>query len=138
MTDSHALQQKNSSGKPLEVLVLAHVPTGYYHCTHCEVAWQEVGLGQEVHREQMRSSVPDDLLQECHRLSAWARDVARRYSDQVVVRVVDPVSIEGFITSLRYGARQYPSFIIGGREKVSGPDYRRVDQVLAERLGPGA
>ncbi len=137
MTDSNAPQKKNRSGKPLEVLVLAHVPTGYYHCAHCEVAWQQVGLGQKVHREQMRSSVPEDLLQECRRLSEWTSDVIRRYADQVVVKVVDAVSVEGFIMSLRYGARQYPSFIIGGKEKVSGPDYGRVDQVLAERLGPG-
>ena len=29
--------------KPLLVEIIAYAPTAYYHCTHCEVAWREMG-----------------------------------------------------------------------------------------------
>jgi hypothetical protein len=29
--------------RPLLVEIIAYAPTAFYHCTHCEVAWREMG-----------------------------------------------------------------------------------------------
>jgi hypothetical protein len=114
------------------------VPTGFYHCTHCEVTWRELGIGQKVHREQLDAGLPDDLAQEYRRLSAWVSAVLDRYGADVVVRVVDPASLEGFYKSLRYGVRRYPAIVIDGRKKVIGGDYEQATALLAEQVAAGA
>ena len=40
--------------KPLLVEIIAYAPTAYYHCTHCEVAWREMGATNRIHEEQMK------------------------------------------------------------------------------------
>lgn len=123
---------------PIAVEVLAYVPTGFYHCTHCEVTWHELGVGQKVHREQLDAGLPADLFQEYVRLSQWVRGVRDLYGDNVVIRVVDPASIEGFYKSLRYGVRTYPAIVIDGRRKVIGSDYEQASLLLAERVAASA
>ena len=122
--------------EPLLVEVIAYAPTAFYHCTHCEVVWHDLGVGQKVHREQRDAGLPDDLRQEYARLSDWVNALIARYGERVAVRVVDAASLEGFFKSLRYGVRRYPAIVIAGREKVSGGDYARADALLAARLGP--
>ena len=46
--------------KPLQVEIIAYAPTAYYHCTHCEVAWREMGATNRIHQEQLSSSLPED------------------------------------------------------------------------------
>lgn len=123
---------------PVRVDVLAYVPTGFYHCTHCEVTWREVGLGPKVHQEQLDAGLPEDLAQEYRRLSAWLQKVLDRYGDDVRVRVVDPASIEGFLTSVRYGVRRYPAIVIDGQRAAVGEDYERAEALLAARVAAGA
>lgn len=106
--------------KPLEVEILAYAPTAFYHCTHCEVAWNEMGRTQRVHEEQLESSLPADLLQEYQTISDWVREIFRVHCDRVVVKVIDVASIEGFYKSLRYGVRRFPAVIVNGEDRFSG------------------
>src|SRR4030065_846598 len=89
---------------PLLVEIIAYAPTAFYHCTHCEVAWREMGATNRIHQEQMESSLPSELTLEYQMVSEWVRGIFQRYCDQVVVKVIDVTSIEGLIKSLRYGA----------------------------------
>ncbi len=120
--------------RPIEVQVLAFTPSEYFHCVHCEVAWREIGVGRAIHREQSEASVPADLMAEFKRLSQFLRCLMADYGNQVVVRVVDAASLEGFLRSMRFRVRTYPTFIIDGKEKISGPDYARVREAVARRL----
>lgn len=122
-----------SKERPLLVEVITYVPSEYYHCQHCEVTWQALGIGQVVHREQRASGLPDDLAGEFDALSQWAHRLHERYGPRVRVRLVDAASIEGFFKSLWRRVGRYPAFIVDGTRYV-GSDFPVVDALIAERL----
>lgn len=108
---------------PLLVEIIAYAPTTFYHCTHCEVAWREIGVTNNYHREQVESSLPPDLIQEYQAVSNWVREIFRSHCDQVVVKVIDAASLEGFYKSLRYGIRRYPAIIVDRKARFSAGSY---------------
>jgi hypothetical protein len=86
-----------------------------------------------VHREQIQSSLPDDLAGEWHALSEWVWGLAQRYGSHVTVRLVDVASMEGFFKSLFRRFHRYPAFVVDGRKYV-GSDFSRVDALISESL----
>ncbi len=126
---------KDQEAKPIVVEVITYVPSEYYHCTHCEVTWQTMGLGTKIHQEQRESGLPEDLIHEYVALSAWARGIAERYGERIRIRLVDAASIEGFFKSVRYRFRRYPAFVVNGASYV-GSDFSRVDTLISEHLEP--
>jgi len=106
--------------KPLLVEIIAYAPTAYYHCTHCEVAWREMGATNRIHEEQTESSLPPDLMQEYQMVSDWVKEMFQRYCDAVVLKVIDAASIEGVYKSLKYKARRYPAVIVNGTARFLG------------------
>ena len=105
--------------RPLLVEIIAYAPTAYYHCTHCEVAWQEAGMPQRVHQEQVESSLPSDLTQQYWEISNWVRNLINRFGERVMVQVIDAASPEGLIKSLRHRVRRYPAVILNGRQRFT-------------------
>lgn len=106
--------------EPLMVEIIAYAPTAFYHCTHCEVAWREMGATNRIHEEQMESSLPHDLIQEYQAVSDWVQDIFKVHCDRVVVKVIDAASLEGFFKALKYNAHRYPAVIIDGHTRFSG------------------
>jgi hypothetical protein len=105
---------------PLLVEIIAYAPTAYHHCTHCEVAWREMGADNRIHEEQMESSLPDELLKEYQLISDWVKEMFRVHCDAVILKVIDAASMEGFFKSLRYNARRYPAVIVNGTSRFLG------------------
>ncbi|HKZ84336.1 MAG TPA: hypothetical protein VJ793_11840 [Anaerolineae bacterium] len=120
--------------KPLLVEIVAYAPTAFYHCTHCEVVWQETGFSKGLHEEQVRSALPPDLQQDYQAVSDWVRRLFQIHCDRVIVKVVDATSLEGFWKSLRHGLRRYPAVIVEGRVKFSGTDFAAAEAEIADRL----
>jgi hypothetical protein len=106
--------------EPLLVEIIAYAPTAYYHCTHCEVAWREMGATNRIHEEQMESSLPADLIEEYQTVSSWVRDLFRQHCDGIVLKVIDAASVEGFYKSLKYNARRYPAVIVNHKTRFLG------------------
>ena len=106
--------------KPLLVEIIAYAPTAYYHCTHCEVAWREMGANNRIHEEQMESSLPQDLIEEYQTVSDWVQEMFRKHCDAVVLKVIDAASVEGFYKSLKHNARRYPAVIVNGKARFIG------------------
>ena len=106
--------------EPLLVEIIAYAPTAFYHCTHCEVAWRELGASNRIHEEQVESSLPEDMVKEYARVSEWVRDIFGRHCDRILVKVIDAASIEGVYKSLRYNARRYPAVIVGKSSRFTG------------------
>jgi hypothetical protein len=119
---------------PLLVEILAYAPTAFYHCTHCEVAWREMGVDNRIHDEQTNSSLPPDLLQDYQRISDWVRDILSRHCDRVMVKVIDAASIEGFIKSLRYRVHRYPAIIINGKITSAFREFEDASQAINSLL----
>ena len=106
--------------KPLLVEIIAYAPTAYYHCTHCEVAWREMGATNRIHEEQLSSSLPEDLIKEYETVSDWVKEMFRMHCDNILLKVIDAASIEGFYKSLKYNARRYPAVIVSGKSRFIG------------------
>jgi hypothetical protein len=108
--------------KPLLVEIIAYAPTAYYHCTHCEVAWREMGANNRIHEEQMQSSLPEDLIKEYETVSDWVKEMFRIHCDAILLKVIDAASIEGFYKALKYNARRYPAVIVNHKARFLGSE----------------
>ena len=106
--------------EPLLVEIIAYAPTAYYQCTHCEVAWREMGATNRVHEEQMESSLPKDLIKEYQAISDWVQEIFRVHCDRVMVKVIDAASLEGFYKSIKYNVRRYPAVIVDKKTRFTG------------------
>lgn len=106
--------------EPLLVEIIAYAPTAFYHCTHCEVAWREMGATNRIHEEQTASSLPTDLIREYQAVSDWVQKVFRIHCDRVVVKVIDAASLEGFYKTLKYNTHRYPAIIVDEHQRFAG------------------
>jgi hypothetical protein len=117
------------------VEILAYAPTAFYYCTHCEVAWREMGTGSNIHKEQLETSLPEDLQEDYRAVSDWVREQFRLHGEHLLVRVIDAASIEGVYKSIKYGAHRYPAIILEGGTKFQGiPMLETAGRQIAERL----
>lgn len=121
--------------RPLLVEILAYAPTAYYHCTHCEVFWRETGFTNQIHDEQVQSSLPADLADEYQTLTDWVQGIIRQHCDRVSIKVIDVASVEGLIKSLKYGVRRYPAIVIDGKKRYPGGDFDGAGDAIAAILG---
>ena len=123
--------------KPLLVEIIAYAPTAFYHCTHCEVAWREMGATNRIHEEQMESSLPEELIKEYETVSNWVKEMFQVHCDRILLKVIDAASIEGFYKSLKYKARRYPAVIINGQSRFIGSNMlSSASEEIAHQLAP--
>jgi hypothetical protein len=120
--------------QPLLVEVIAYAPTAFYHCMHCEVAFREMGVSNDFHQEQVDSSLPPELAQDYQALSDWVHELFRLYCDQVMVKVIDAASLEGFYKTLRYNVHRYPALIVGKKARFTGGAFEQASQEIARVL----
>jgi hypothetical protein len=128
--------------KPVSVQVITYAPTVFYHCQHCELTFQEMGVGERLRRREAAEALPDDLTREFQVVSDWVHDLLRRHGGRVRVDVLDAASIRGFFASLRHRVGRYPAVIVDGREKRIGLDLAAIDPLIdrkvAVAVGAGA
>jgi hypothetical protein len=124
--------------KSLMVEIIAYAPTAFYHCTHCEVAWRETGVSNRLHDEQVNSSLPADLAQDYQALSDWVRAIFQSYGDQIILKVIDAASVEGFYKSLRYRVRHFPAIVVAGHSRFSGGNFeaagKEIESLIAQEV----
>lgn len=118
--------------EPVNVQVIALVPTAYYHCQHCELTFQHLGLGSRIHGEQVREALPADLQEQFHALCDWVLGLLERYGARVRIKVIDAASVEGVWKSLRHGVRSYPAVVVG-KDKF-GADFREAQGAIERHL----
>ncbi|HVH67049.1 MAG TPA: DUF1525 domain-containing protein [Gemmatimonadales bacterium] len=118
----------------ITVEVIAYAPVAFFHCTHCELIWQHTDVTRAVHREQLATSLPADLLDQYQQLSDWVHRMASVHGRRLQFRVVDAASVEGWVKSLRYGVRRYPAVIVDKRVQCTGPEFDRATALIEGRL----
>jgi hypothetical protein len=77
---------------------------------------------------------PQEWQDDYQRLTDWVYDLAGRYGDRLLIKVIDPQSPEGLLKSLRYRVRRYPTFVIDSRKKVVGWQREQLETALASML----
>ncbi|MFH1186398.1 MAG: hypothetical protein V1755_15420 [Chloroflexota bacterium] len=125
--------------QPILVEIIAFAPTAFYHCTHCEVAFREMGKSDRVQMEQWSNSLPADLMEEYLALSDWVRSMFQLHCDRIAIKMVDAASIEGVFMSLRYRTRRFPAVIVDQRGRFAGRDaLTRAADEIGRRLNAPA
>jgi hypothetical protein len=99
---------------PVTITIITYAPTTFYHCQHCELTFQEVGLGERLRRQEASAALPDDMAREFARLSDWVRGLVQRHGARLHLDVLDAVSIRGVLSSLRHGILRHPAVIVDG------------------------
>jgi hypothetical protein len=127
--------------KPISVQVITYAPTIFYHCQHCELTFQEMGIGERLRRREATDALPDDLTREYQVVSDWVHGLLERHGRRVRVDVLDAASIRGVISSLRHRVSRYPAVIVDGHDKKIGLDFAALDPLIdrkvAAALQPG-
>ena len=124
-------------GKPVTVQVITYAPTVFYHCQHCELAFQEMGLGERLRRQEAAESLPDDLARDFQALSDWVHSLLQRFGPQIRVRVIDAASVEGVVASVRHRVGRYPAVIVDGEKRI-GSDFSALDPLIEQRVATAA
>jgi hypothetical protein len=123
--------------KPVTVDVITYAPTVFLHCQHCELTFQEMGLGERLRREEAADALPDDLARDYQALSDWVHSLLERHGRGLRVRVIDAASIEGFFASLRHRVARYPAVVVDGTDKRVGADFAALDELIDKRIAAG-
>jgi hypothetical protein len=113
--------------------ILSPVPTTYRQCQRCETLYEQSGIGAKVQQEILRE-YPAEMEAEYRQLSAWIAAISQQYSQQIMIRLIDPQSGLGLWKSLRYWVRQYPAFIVNGKTKYIGWDRHELDGILQKAI----
>jgi hypothetical protein len=120
--------------KPVTIEVITYAPTVFYHCQHCELTFQEMGIGEKLRREEAAAALPDDLARDFQALSDWVHRLLERFGTGLIVKVVDAASIEGFAKSVRHRVGRYPAVIIDGRPTTVRGDFDGLEKEIERRL----
>jgi len=115
--------------KPIVLEIVSRVLTSYDHCRHCEVLFDQVGLDEKFHREEL-NDYPPDLREEYAKLCEWIKELTRLYKHRLSIKLIAVHSFGGIYKSLRHRIRSYPTFIIEGKEVYTGWDKNQLEGLL--------
>jgi aromatic ring hydroxylase len=124
--------------RPVRVEVITYAPTIFTHCQHCEVAFGQTGVGDRIHREQARESLPDDLRAEFAAVADWVHGLLGRHGRRIDVRLIDAASLQGVWKSLRHGTRRYPAVVVEGQDRFVGVDLPLAEAEIERRVAARA
>ena len=122
------------ANKSLDIEVVTHVAGSMDHCGQCQVMFNSVGIGGQIHREDV-DSYPEDFVRDWERLSAWVFKLAETFPDRLVIRITDAQSVNGMWKAISRGVRKYPTFIIEGEEQYQGWDDGALSELIRKHLG---
>jgi hypothetical protein len=134
---SRAIRRARHAGdEPVHVKVITYAPTAFVHCQHCEVTFQQVGIGERLRRENAATSLPEDLGREFAHLSDRVRRLVERFGPAVHISVIDAASVEGVLVSLRHRVWRYPAVVVDGRriDNNGSAELPGVEAYVAQRL----
>jgi hypothetical protein len=120
--------------RPIRLEVIAPTFEGLGICTACELVLSEAGVGQHP-AERALDEYPQEWQDGYERLSNWVYDLAERYGDGILIKVIDPQSPEGLLKSLRYWIHHYPTWVVNGKKKVVGWDRSALESALEQVTG---
>jgi hypothetical protein len=124
---------KENNVKPARLEVIAPTFEGVGMCTSCELVLAEAGVSDGPTTRAFEE-YPQEWQDDYRRLTDWVYDLAGRYGDRLLIKVIDPQSPEGLLKSLRYRVRRYPTFVIEGKTKVVGWQREQLEAALVSML----
>jgi hypothetical protein len=115
--------------KPILLEIVTKVLTAWGECRRCKILFDQAGLDQKFHQEEI-DEYPPDLKEEYTKLSDWIRELNRLYKHRLLIKLIDAQSPLGIYKSLRHRIRTYPTFIVEGKETYTGWDKNQLESLL--------
>jgi len=119
---------------PISVQIITYAPTIFYHCQHCELTFQEMGIGERLRRREAAEALPEDLALEFQAVSDWVHRLLGRHGPWLRIDVLDAASIRGFVASVRHRAGRYPAVVVDGRLAPTGLDFGTLDRLIDAKV----
>jgi hypothetical protein len=123
---------KGKDASPVRLEVIAPNFQALGICTACELVMAEGEIGERP-TERALDEYPQEWQEEWRRLADWVYDLAGRYGDRIVIKIIDPQSPEGLFKSVRHRVRRYPTWVVDGRTRVVGWDREALEAALQRR-----
>ncbi len=123
---------KDNEVSPVRLEVIAPTLHGLGICTVCELVMAEGEVGERP-TERALDEYPQEWQEDYRRLTEWVYDLAGRYGDRILIKVIDSQSPEGLLKSLRYRVRRYPTWVVEGKTRVVGWDHEALEAALQRR-----
>jgi hypothetical protein len=92
-----------------------------------------VGLREKGDSRDL-NEYPEELKEEYLFLSNWIKELAQKYRERILIKVIDVQSLQGVLKSIRYWVHRYPTFIVNKKGKYTGKDKDQLDALLQEHL----
>jgi len=115
--------------RPILLEIVSKVLTTFDHCRQCEIFFDQTGLNQKFHQNEM-NEYPSDLKEEYVKLSDWIRELRRLYKHRLLIKLIDIQSPLGIYKALRHRIRTYPTFIVERKETYTGWDKSKLEGLL--------
>lgn len=117
----------------LEIEIITHITGSMNHCDHCQVFIDGVGIGEQIHRQDVQS-YPEEFVRDWQQVSDWVQKIASDFPNQLMIKIIDAQSLSGLWKSLTKGVRRYPTFIVGSKDKYHGWDHEHLKQIIESNL----
>jgi hypothetical protein len=122
--------------KPVCIEVVSNLFTSLGHCRHCDLLFQESGLGPTV-REEDSDAYPPQFHEEWKKLREILRELRQLYRHRIVILLVDADSPLGLYKALRHRFRRHPTFILDKKDVYTGWDLKEIENLLDARMQKG-
>ena len=119
--------------KPITLEIVTRVMTTFDHCRHCEIIFDQADINRKFHQRDL-NEYPSDLAEEFTRLSTWIQELLHLYQHRLQIKIIDVQSLLGIYKSLRYRIREYPTFIVQGKETYTGWDKEQLEKLLDKQI----
>ena len=119
--------------KPITIEIVTRVMTTFDHCRHCEIIFDQADINRKFHQRDL-NEYPPDLAEEFTRLSTWIRELLHLYQHRLLIKIIDVQSLLGIYKSVRHRIRNYPTFIIDGKEIYTGWDKDQLEKLLDKQI----
>ena len=115
--------------KPVYIEVVSNLFISLGHCRHCDLLFQESGLGPTV-REEDSDAYPPQFHEEWKKLREILQKLRQLYRHRIVILLVDADSPLGLYKALRHRFRRYPTFILDKQDVYTGWDLKEIENLL--------
>ncbi len=122
--------------KPIYIEVVSNLFTSLGNCPHCDLLFQETGVGPAV-REEDRNAYPPHFHEEWKTLRETLLELKHLYRHRIDVRLIDADSPLGLYKAVRHRFRKYPTYILDKKDVYTGWDIKEIERLLDMRLQDG-
>ncbi|HOG17047.1 MAG TPA: hypothetical protein PLB96_06855 [Syntrophales bacterium] len=122
--------------KPVCVEVVSTLFTSLGNCRHCDLLFQESGVGPAV-QEDDQNAYPPQFHEEWKRLREILLELKHLYQHRIDFRLVEADSLLGLYKAVRHRFRKYPTFILDKKDVYTGWNIEKIENLLDARLHQG-